>query len=288
MSPRRGWPKRAVFAARNGTRKRPEAYLAALEVAPEASGLYIESAEADLRAGDVERAMEHAERATVLEPELATGFVVLGEARDSAGDLEGAYQALQRAAELRPRDQEIASRLREVELRYQRESLPPEYLEIPEADRLTRGQLASLLYLELSDSFDGVTEKQNVIATDIADSWASRFIREVVGAGVLEVFPNHMFRPEAWVTRADLAKSLHSAFEAFAPERYEQALAEAKARTTFTDLPPENVYHDAAALAVTSGWLSSVNGAFESRRHVSGPEAREAVTGLASLVTVTP
>lgn len=261
-----------------------EAYIAALEVAPEASGLYLEAAEAELAAGEVDRAVEHAERATVLEPALASGFVVLGDARDAAGDLEGAYEALQRAAELLPRDRELANHVREVELRYQRENLPPEYIGIPETDRLTRGQLAALLYLELSDSFDELSGPRNVIATDIADSWASRFIREVIAAGVLEVFPNHTFQPEAFVTRADLAMSLQSAFEAFAPDHHDQALAEAKAGTSFTDLAPENVYHDAAALAVWSGWLASVDGAFESRRHVSGREATEAVSGLASLI----
>ena len=143
------------------------AYLKALEAAPEVGALYLEAAEAELAADLTDRAVRHANQATELESGNADAYRILGEAHYAGGELVGAYEAYRMAAQLRRTDVEIRQRFESIEREYEAEHLPPEYLEIRDAERVTRGELAALFYLELRDAFDGVAEAASVIATDI-------------------------------------------------------------------------------------------------------------------------
>jgi tetratricopeptide (TPR) repeat protein len=260
-------------------------YLRALEVAPQAGALYLEAAEAELRAGYSNRAAMHARRAAELEPMNADAHLLLGEAFYREEDLAGAAQAFASAAALRPEDQELRSRLEAVERALRESTLPEEYSSIATAPRLTREQLAALLYLELRESFDAAPSGARVIATDVAESWASQYILRTVGAGVLDVFPNHTFQPSAFVERMTLATALVRAIEILAPEAYGAARGSSE-RPEFADLVRENPGYEAAALSVSLGLLPAGEASgFEPRRLVSGSEASAAVAALKAYVT---
>lgn len=261
------------------------AYLRALEVAPEAGALYLEAAEAELKAGFADRARVHAVRASELEPDNSDAHRVLGEASYASSDLAGAVAAFQAALALRPGDTALASRLDRVRVELRETTLPEEYGEIPESKRLTREQLAALVAIELRSAFDAVAVKTNVIATDISDSWANAYIRRAVGAGVLEVFPNHTFQPKAFVSRLELARALARALERLSPPVYDRAREDSRGRVLFSDLGRENVSYDAAAIAVSLRLLDPGDGgAFEPQKLVSGADGVAAVTALAEHV----
>jgi hypothetical protein len=201
-------------------------------------------------------------------------------------DLLGAVEAYREAVALSPRDAELRARLEAAQREFDRGHLPPEYFEIPEARRLTREQLAALLYVKLRSAFDATVSSSSVIAMDISDSWASEFIRRLVGASVLEVFPNHLFQPKAFVTRLDLARALDAALEVLAPEVHAAALRSDEFAQDFPDLPRENLDHEAAALAVSLGLLPrGEDGGFDPQSFVSGAEAVAAVDALAAHMT---
>jgi tetratricopeptide (TPR) repeat protein len=259
-------------------------YLKAIEVAPQAGSLYLETAEAELQAGYPDRAAVHARRAAELEPTNADAHRVLGEACYRSEDLAGAAQAFASASALRPEDALLRSRLEEVEQSLRETTLPAEYEGIRDAQRLTREQLAALLYLDLREAFDASTEHESVIATDVSESWASEYILRTVGAGVLEVFPNHTFMPNAFVNRMELATALSRTLEKLAPESF--GAARGNTNRGFPDLTPQNPDYDAAALSVSLGLLApGEGGAFEPRRIVSGPEAASAVAALREHMT---
>ena len=153
---------------------------------------------------------------------------------------------------------------------FQEQNLPPEYEGISEADRLTRQQLAALLYLELRDAYDGVPETTPVIATDIGDSWAQTFIRHVVGTGILEVFSeSHVSNRKLFVRRADLADGLAAALEILAPTAYDLARGNRRASTkNFPDLSSENIHYESAALSVSLGLLMARAGRGTSVRRI--------------------
>ena len=259
-------------------------YLKALEVAPEAGSLYLEAAEAELEAGYPDRAVVHARRATELEPENADAHRALGEASYRNGDLAGAARAFASASALRPEDSELRSRLEAVERALRETTLPEEFAGIRDAERLTREQLAALLYVDLRESFDASAGRASVIATDVSDSWASEHILRMVGAGVLEVFPNHTFQPKGFVSRLDLATALSRSLESLAPDIYRAARE--SANQDFADLRRENPGYDAAALAVSLGLMTpGEGGVFEPRRIVSGADAASAVAALRTHMT---
>lgn len=259
------------------------AYVAALEVAPEVGALYLEAAEAELAAGLTDRAVRHARQATELEPDNAAAYRVLGEAHYAAGELEDAYEAYLVAAELNPRSVEIRARLSVVEREYEDEHLPAEYTEIEDAERVNRGQLAALLYIELRDELEQASTATSVIATDIGNSWASDYIRPVLALGILEVYPNHMFQPGGQVRRIELAEALARALERLSPASYRAATGSSRFGQEFSDLSPSNPRYESAALAVSLG-LMMVRGdaAFEPQGFVSGAEAVAAVEALSA------
>ena len=260
-------------------------YLKAIEVAPQAGSLYLETAEAELAAGDSERAAMHARRAAELEPQNADAHRLLGEASLRGGDLASAAKAFASASALRPGDAALRSQLEEVERSLRESTLPAEYEEIRDAERLTREQLAALLYVDLREAFDASEERQIVVATDVSESWASDYILRTVGAGVLEVFPNHTFLPNAFVDRLELASALSRALEKLAPETFGAARGSA-IRQEFSDLAPQNPAYGAAALSVSLGLLApGEEGAFEPRRIVTGSEATSAVAALREHMT---
>lgn len=279
-----------LAAARDRMRQRryeeaASEYLKALEVAPEAGSLYLEAAEAELEAGYPDRAVVHARRATELEPENAEAHRTLGEASYGAEDLAGATRAFARASALRPEDGALRSRLESVEKVLRETIHPQEYEGIREAGRLTREQLAALLYVDLREAFDATAARANVIATDVYDSWASEYILRTVGAGVLEVFPNHTFQPDGFVTRLDLATALSRALENLAPDAYSVARG-TSAGQEFADLARENPGYTAASLAVSLGLMTpGEGGAFEPFRIVSGADAASAVAVLRTHMT---
>ena len=262
------------------------AYLKALEAAPEVGALYLEAAEAELGAGLTDRAVRHADRATELESENANAYRILGEAHYAGGELAGAYEAYRVAVELSPTDVEIRQRLESIEREYEEENLPPDYLEIRDAERVTRAALAALFYLELRSAFDRVPEGASVIATDIGTNWASTFIRRVLVVGILEVYPNHTFQPQGFVRRLELSEALARALERLAPEAYRRALDPSRFEQNFPDLGLSNPRYEAAALAVSLGLLMvSENGDFEPQGFVSGAAAVSAVEALAAHLT---
>ena len=258
-----------------------EAYARALDVAPEAGALYLEAAEAALAAEEPRVAVSHATKSAVeLDRDSPEALQVLASAYEDDGRLEDAIQALERAERLRPGDVELSARLRRLVSRFERTNLPPEFERIREAEQLTREQLAALLYVSLSDRLEEIDVEDNVLATDINESWADVFIRRTVAKRILEVYPNHTFQPTAYVSRIELANALAMAYRRLRPDEYSRSLASVEAR--FSDLPPENVNHQAAALSVHLELLGTVeDDAFEPGRLVNGMEASNAVDALA-------
>jgi tetratricopeptide (TPR) repeat protein len=262
------------------------AYLRVLEVAPEAGALYLEAAEAELQAGYADRARLHSLRASELEPGNADGFRTLGEASYALSDFEGAAAAFRSAVALRPGDPELRSRLDRINAEVREKTVPVEYSEIPDEKRLTREQLAALVCVELRTAVDAARSGASVIATDIADSWAVEYIRRAVGTGVLEVYPNHMFQPKAFVSRMELARALSKALEILAPDSYARALESSQSHQGFPDLDRGNPGYDAAAIGVTLSLLDSGDGgAFEPQRLVSGEDAIAAVRSAGMYMT---
>ena len=263
-----------------------QAYSGALKAAPETGGLYLETAEAALKAGEANIAISYAQRATELEPTNASSYVVLGEAHIAVERLEAAIASYREALRLRPEDEMVRGRLQELQIEYERVYLPVEYARISKVEQLTREQLAALLAVELSALFQHKPVLGSVIATDINDSWARGFILQLLSTDILEVLPNHTFQPKALVRRVDLATALSAALASIDPMGFDSVRQRARVKTIFSDLLRENIYYDAAAIVVRLGLITPGDkGKFEPQRFVSGQEGTSAVEALAAYIS---
>ncbi len=262
-----------------------DAYVEAIIAAPESSWLYIEAAEIDLLGRSIDRALGHSQAAIALEPENGSAHRVLAESFYKAGDVERAYESYSVASRLRPRDEEIEERLKEIGFELNSSKLPVEYLEIAGASQIRRDQLAALLYLEFRTVFDAMQATSNSIATDINGNWAAQYIRKLLQLGVLEVFPNHTFQPETFVSRIDLARSFGAVLKLLNPSAYVTAKRSAGYDHLFTDVSTEYIYYEPAAVCASLGILQvGDSGEFGFQGKVSGPDLVLAVAALASNV----
>jgi hypothetical protein len=100
----------------------------------------------------------------------------------------------------------------------------------------------------------------------------------------MEVLPNHTFQPAATVRRADLAKVLEQLLAVLAAERQIDLGRWRASRPRFADLPPTNLFYNAAALAVASGAMDTRGGdRFEPTRPVTGAELVAAIERIEQL-----
>ena len=262
---------------KNNYREAAAVYRQALKIAPEASGLAVEVAKVELAAGEPQPAAEHAAQAIELEPRNVEAYRLRGDALRAMGDLELALEAYRQAMFRSPDDRSIATLYQQTKRAFERESLPSQYFSIAESAQLSREQLAALLFVKLRPAFGDAPRRASVIATDMGDSWARPFIREVVAAGILEVYPNHTFQPRALVRRADLAVALSGAMSALAPG----AVPRETPRVSITDVPPGNLNYRPVALTVSLGLLSlDSSGRFNPRQFVAGVEGVAAADSL--------
>ena len=289
--------ERRLAAARALARSDPanpevaSAYAAALDALP-SDDLRMEAAEASVAAGEAEAAARLyeavADSGEATGRQAVTAGVTAAELLADLGDHEAALDRLERMRE-RPalaralsRTPGLSERVEALEPRLRAARLPGEYARIRESERVTREQVAALLAAELGTP-EGGGRGAPVIAIDLDRSWAADLIRSAVGAGYLSLFPDHTFKPRAFVNRATLAEALAAAFAANDRSGFRAARRRVEGRR-FDDLPEMHRSREAAAVVVDLGLLRAGGGLFRPRDFASGAEAARAVGALRELL----
>ena len=146
---------------------------------------------------------------------------------------------------------------------------------------LSSPELAALVDDRFPDLLRGAGAGQVTIITDARTHWAYDAVIAVARAQVMDADTNYRFLPEQPVTRAELAEVAVRLLEIGAGDR----LADAPARTSFSDLAPGHLSYPAAAAAVASGILAPLDrNSFQPGRQVSGTETVAALRRLATLL----
>jgi len=111
-------------------------------------------------------------------------------------------------------------------------------------------------------------------ATDIANHWAKSWIQDIIRIGGMEAFPDHTFRPDEKITRANYAKTMESILIAATGD---QSLATKYVgeRSRFPDMRSDHFSYNAAALMADRGIMTAdkITGAFNPGGSVSGADA---------------
>ena len=260
------------------------AYVTLIESSPSSPFLLRELAEVERKASNLDAALGYARKAVELEPDDPRGHVLLGDLYEAQGDAVKALEALTAAASLQP-DETLTARVEGLRSRAAFAAMPEEYRAIGASPAVTRAQLAALLAVGLDDLLIKTRRVSAVVITDTRGSWAAPYILSVARAGVMEVYPNHTFQPEAIVRRADLAQAASKVLEIIAARDPQRAAAwGSRGQRKFTDIGPRHLSYSAVSLAVDAGVMTTLeDGSFRLTQPASGAEAVAAVARLQEL-----
>jgi tetratricopeptide (TPR) repeat protein len=260
-----------------------QAYKRALMASPQSPFLLRELASIERRVGDFPSALQHAQQAAQLEPGDVRNLTVLGELYEQQGDWEAAAKTYEAAAALEP-SPDLESRIESLRDRLVLASMPPAFQQIEASPTVSRAQLAALLGVHLKDLIGRSRSQNAVVITDARGNWAETWIMEATRVGVMEVYANHTFQPEAVVRRSDLARAASRVLSLIAVENPALAASWRNARRRFPDVSAGNLAYPAASLAVEAGVMRPLeDGSFQLARAVTGAEAITAVKKLEEL-----
>jgi len=260
-----------------------QAYDRAIAASPESPFLYRELADVVRRQGDLDLALQDAQKATELDPSDARAQVVIGEILEARKDVPNAIAAYEAAIALE-RNETLERKIESLREGLTLAAMPTEFKEIESSPSLSREQLAALVGVRLDELFKRVDRRTAVVITDTRGSWATPWILAVTRAGVMEVYPNHTFQPAAMVRRGDLAEAASRVLALIAVQKPALAAAWKDEKREFTDVSPAHLNYAAASMTVGAGVMKPLpDGSFQLGRAVSGAEAVAAVKRLEEL-----
>ncbi len=260
-------------------------YERAIAASSESAFLYSELAVVEQRQGRVTEALEHVWRAIALDPRDAGAHVTLGELHEARGEYDEAIEAYASANGIEPRA-DLAARIERVASRAELARLPEEFRTIPSLSAVTRADVAALLGVRLRRMIESTNPTGAALITDTRGHWAAPWIMVVASAGLMEVYPNHTFEPEAGVNRGELAEVVSRTLGSIAARAPALARQWEAAPATFADLGQGHLSYPAASRAVAAGILPALEGGrFERSRPVAGTEVIEAIDRLKALAS---
>ena len=248
-------------------------YRQALQAAPELADVRIELANLLLKNGDRAGAVDLLEA----DPRQDRhALMALGELLAAQKEYARALDAYRRILRRDPQDAEARERASQLRLDSELAQMPEEYRRIPQAQRVTRAELAALIASKLT-ALQRLPEREPRVATDISGSWARSHILRVLSLEILDLYPNHSFQPGSTVRKGDLAAALGKVLDLLAvPAREAPALK---------DMSPTNLQYAGAARLVSLGIMDiTPEGAFEPWRVLTGKDTVAVVEALARLV----
>ena len=235
--------------------------------------------------GQAEAAEQYLRRAIALEPHDPQWEANLGQVLEAQERYADASAAYARAAALDPRT-EWRTRSAELRRRAEMAALPPEFGSLADATAVTRAQAATLIGIRLDSLLRSAPPRALDVATDVRTHWAAPWILPVTRAGIIPVFPNHTFQPDAVLFRGDLAALSVALLHLAAVERPAELAAWQAARPRFEDLPAGHVRYPAGALAVAAGIMDvSAGGRFEPTAPATGADLEAAVRRIETLAS---
>lgn len=262
-----------------------KAYQLAIAASPQSPFLYRELAAVDQKAGDAASALTHAEQAVKLDPSDARSQALIAQVYESQHQWAKAADAYEAANALEP-SEALTTKLDELREHAAFESMPAEYKTIEQATTITRAQLAALIGVRFESLLRRSRAASAPVITDTRSNWAAPWILSVTRAGVMDVFPNHTFQPNAVVRRGDLAHAVSQVLAHLASEKPKLAAKWMDGRPHFNDVSPTHLSYPAAARAVSSGIMPTLDGGtFQLARPVSGAEAVQVVDRLEALAS---
>ena len=260
------------------------AYKDVISASPDSAFLYLEFAQLKQQQGQLSEALVEVRRSQKLDETVAAGFLLEGELLEATGDLVGAADVYRRTTALDPSGVADAELTRVLEVLHLA-TLPEAYREIASKTQITRGDLAALIGVRLSDLVrEAAIGQSTPIFTDTRDHWATAWIAEVTRAGLMRVDGRYQFEPSRMVRRGDLAGIVADVIDLMIEESSDISQQWREAIPNLSDMAEGHLNYESASLSVAAGVLHLFEGdRFEPTRVVSGVDANAVMQRLLRL-----
>jgi len=261
-----------------------KAYLKTLYYSPESIEAHTALAEIYSEQKNYERALVHLDTLLSYQPENIKVLKSYAEALFQEEELKKSLEAYNKLKKLTPEDQEIDKRIEQLKNRLGIFELPSQYSSIPSREAVTKEDMAALLGIKFQEYIDD-TSKEPPIIIDISTSWASEYILNLTSMDILEIYPNHTFKPKKIVTRAELAEMIFRLTTHLKKKGYTLVQQIPPQSIQLPDVPPNNFYYRPIIMSLSYGILNtSMGGNFNPEKPVSGQEAIKTLNILLSLI----
>jgi len=249
------------------------AFLKALYYSPESTDAHLALADIFLAEDNSENALVHLEAASNNDPENPEILKKYGEALFYANENEKGLDVYEKLAEKEPENQEYKQRIEILKNRLGIFELPSQYNTIITSDAISKEEIAALLAVKFKDFLEEPSRKPDIII-DIATSWASDYIIKMTSLGLLDIYPNHTFRPKKIITRAEMAEILLRLVEHLKEKGFRFIQQLSPERIQISDVLPDNYYYQPILEIVSYDIMSlSMDQTFKPDIPVSGHEA---------------
>jgi Tfp pilus assembly protein PilF len=196
-----------AYSDAGDTGRGKEAFLRALYYSPENTEAHLALADIFQKEGNLESAIVHLGAASTNEPENTDVLKNYAEVLFTANENKLSFEIYERLAAAEPENQEFSQKIDILKNRLGIFELPSQYNAISATEAVSKEEMAALLAVKFKDILEKSTRKPPIII-DIATSWADDFILQMTSLGLLDIYPNHTFRPKKILTRAEMAEIL--------------------------------------------------------------------------------
>jgi len=183
------------------------AFLRALYYSPKSMQAHLALADIFQQEDNLENALVHLDAASKNDPENIDILNRYGDILFLANENKRSLEIYEKLLEKEPENQEYQQRVEILKNRLGIFELPSQYNAIITSEAISKEEIAALLAVKFKDVLEETTKEPPIII-DIATSWADDFILQMTSLGLLDIYPNHTFRPKKIITRAEMAEIL--------------------------------------------------------------------------------
>jgi Tfp pilus assembly protein PilF len=255
------------------TESSKEAFLRALYYSPESVQAHLDLADIFQQENNLENALVHLEAASTNDPENIDILKRYGDILFLSNENKRSLEVYEILSGKEPDNQEYQQRVEILKNRLGIFELPSQYNAIITSEAVSKEEVAALLAVKFKDVLQE-TEKDPPIIIDIATSWADNYILQMTSLGLLEIYPNHTFRPKKIITRAEMAEILMRLVDHLQDLGYRFLQQIPPESIQISDVSPDNYYYQPIIQIVSYDIMSlSPDKTFEPDLPVSGQDS---------------
>jgi len=184
-----------------------ESFLRALYYSPESTQAHLALTDIFLEEDNLDNAKVHLEAASKNDPENTDILEKYGDVLFLANENKQSLEIYEKLLVEDSQNQEYGQRVEVLKNRLGIFELPSQYNAIISAESISKEEVAALLAVTFKDVLEKTSKKPPIII-DIATSWADDYILQMTSLGLLDIYPNHTFRPKKIINRAEMAEVL--------------------------------------------------------------------------------